>query len=212
MQRHFRTHCRPYQCPFVACRGRKFSRRADFVSHYRRHRGLKPVACRMCGREFTSTKLRSDHQAMIHPDPEVPAEPPPVFSCPVAGCAFSTTRKRYLAKHAAVHNRPHKCQSCPRAFATAAALAAHVSATHSPLHIECPHAHRGCTFRTNAGRYLTRHLARCSHALWRRDVDKDALATAVSTGRRYGDAGGAEPRPDAHEEVPRVHDGAPESR
>lgn len=209
MQRHFRTHCKPYCCPYVGCH-RRFSNRAGFASHYRQHSNVKPYRCRRCDRTFASTKLRSDHEAMQHPDPDVPAEPPPpqLVLCTSPGCSFTTTSKRYLTKHKAVHQRPYKCVECSRAFATAGALRAH-SATHDrSLQEPCPFAPR-CKFVTSAPRYVRRHLQRCRFALQRRSEDDDALAAAMGA-RSVADKGMKAAGGPADHQVARVHHGVPE--
>ncbi|KAL8608619.1 hypothetical protein ACOMHN_002849 [Nucella lapillus] len=95
---------------------------------------LKPFACAVCQRRYSSDAGLRHHQRVLHPpgagsaDDTLPTagHAPPRFQCHVCGKVFRA--KSTLARHRPVHSevKPFVCEACGKSFTQAANLRAHM--------------------------------------------------------------------------------------
>ena len=171
LSKHRRVHSdeRPFTCPLCEA---TFTRKDSRDRHIKRvHLEADQVTCTWsgCDKTFSSAEHLRLHVAAIHLKTR--------FTCPVAGCKYTSGWKTNINHHIKASHRQSKSFTCSFAgcsFQTACQsyLSTHQQRVHEGKRIACPHD--GCDFQTSWSEDLKRHT-QSAH-------EKKAPATCVARG------------------------------
>ncbi|CAI5768410.1 domain-containing 1-like [Podarcis lilfordi] len=129
---------KPYECSDC---GKRFSRKADLVSHQRIHTGEKPYKCPDCGTSFSDCSSLSRHRR-THSD-----ERPYICS----ECGKSFAQRANLIKHHRTHTgeRPYTCLECGKSFSQQSNLILHRRTHTGERPHKCPECGKGFSRRSH---------------------------------------------------------------
>ncbi|KAJ8711326.1 hypothetical protein PYW07_008568 [Mythimna separata] len=151
LKEHFRVAHSSNRMLFVCVTcGKRFTARSTLNKHVKTHNGEK-FACSNCPKTYTrASYLR--HHMLTHMGQQKPRP----FACTHQGCARSFPTKHSLTVHIAhahTTERPHKCVTCFKSFATATGLKIHIE-SHGNNMVSC----NLCGKKLRNKRVLQKHM------------------------------------------------------
>ncbi|XP_049879132.1 zinc finger protein 782-like [Pectinophora gossypiella] len=152
LKEHFRlahsSNHRHFVC--VTC-GKRYTAKSTLMMHMNTHSGEKKFACPHCPKTYTRASYLRAH-TLVHTGQ---ARPRP-FLCNYINCDRSFSTKHSLLVHIAhTHKteRPHKCDTCLKGFATASGLKDHMD-SHNNTELYCNY----CSKKFANKRVLQKHI------------------------------------------------------